>query len=105
MEHIKLAILPLVDAKGLQDQLKSKGVELVLNHNDQTCTRGCTVTVEVLGLEKDVEIIAKTYQENYQKLTDDFHLNKKIIDSVAIVPTKRLRNKIAGYTTHLMRRL
>lgn len=28
-----------------------------------------------------------------------------MIDEVAIVPTKRLRNKIAGFTTHLMKRI
>lgn len=33
----------------------------------------------------------------------DFHQNKKVIDEVAIVPSKRLRNKIAGFTTHLMK--
>lgn len=44
-------------------------------------------------------------EKYYTKLTEDFHLNKKIIDTVAVVPTKRLRNKIAGYTTHLMKRI
>lgn len=31
--------------------------------------------------------------------------NKKVIDEVAIIPSKRLRNKIAGFTTHLMKRI
>ncbi|KAL4398997.1 40S ribosomal protein S17.e.B [Malassezia pachydermatis] len=35
----------------------------------------------------------------------DFQTNKKVIDEVAIVPSKRLRNKIAGFTTHLMKRI
>lgn len=35
----------------------------------------------------------------------DFHTNKRIVDDVAILPSKRMRNKIAGYTTHLMRRI
>ena len=39
------------------------------------------------------------------RLTNDFHVNKRIIDNVAVVQTKRLRNKIAGYTTHLMKRI
>ena len=38
-------------------------------------------------------------------MTNDFHLNKKILSDCATVPTKRLRNKIAGYATHLMRRI
>ena len=44
-------------------------------------------------------------EKNYHKLTLDFHTNKKILDCVARVATKRLRNKIAGFTTHLMKRI
>merc|ERR1711920_657399 len=36
--------------------------------------------------------------------TCDFDTNKRVIDEVAEVQTKRLRNKIAGFTTHLMKR-
>merc|ERR1712045_780409 len=41
----------------------------------------------------------------YTKLTLDFHTNKRIMDEVAIIPSKPLRNKIAGFITHLMKRL
>ena len=41
----------------------------------------------------------------YSKLTFDFHTNKRIIDDVAVIQSKRLRNKIAGFTTHLMKRI
>jgi ribosomal protein S17E len=44
-------------------------------------------------------------EKYYGKLTKDFHFNKKILSEVSIVPTKRLRNKIAGYATHLMKRI
>ena len=44
-------------------------------------------------------------EKYYYKLSEDFHLNKKILDNVAEIATKRLRNKIAGYTTHLMKRI
>ncbi len=44
-------------------------------------------------------------EKYYYKLTLDFHINKKILDQVSNVTTKRLRNKIAGYTTHLMKRI
>ena len=47
----------------------------------------------------------KIIEKYYQKLTDDFHLNKKIIENIADIPTKRIRNKIAGFTTHLLRRI
>jgi small subunit ribosomal protein S17e len=38
-------------------------------------------------------------------MTLDFHTNKKILEEVAIIPSKRLRNKIAGFSTHLMKRI
>ncbi|KAH7692632.1 Ribosomal protein S17e protein [Dioscorea alata] len=41
----------------------------------------------------------------YSRMTLDFHTNKKVLEEVAIIPSKRLRNKIAGFTTHLMRRI
>ena len=38
-------------------------------------------------------------------MTLDFQTNKRLCDQVAEIPTKRLRNKIAGFTTHLMKRI
>ncbi len=35
----------------------------------------------------------------------DFHYNKRVLDDVAVIPTKRIRNKIAGYATRLMKRI
>ena len=36
---------------------------------------------------------------DYSRLSCDFQTNKKICEEVAIIPSKRLRNKIAGFTT------
>nr|ADR71230.1 40S ribosomal protein S17D [Hevea brasiliensis] len=41
----------------------------------------------------------------YSRMTLDFHTNKKILEEVAIIPSKRFRNKIAGFSTHLMKRI
>ena len=38
-------------------------------------------------------------------MTLDFDTNKKTVEEVASIPSKRLRNKIAGFVTHLMKRL
>uniref|UniRef100_A0A6U0R3Q5 40S ribosomal protein S17 n=1 Tax=Eucampia antarctica TaxID=49252 RepID=A0A6U0R3Q5_9STRA len=55
---------------------------------------------------KTVKRSARTIVEKYYpRLTLDFHTNKRIIDEVAILPSKRMRNKIAGFTTHLMKRI
>merc|ERR1712153_81450 len=47
----------------------------------------------------------KVIERYYQRLTRDFATNKRICDEVAMIPSKRLRNKIAGFTTHMMKRI
>jgi small subunit ribosomal protein S17e len=44
-------------------------------------------------------------EKYYSRLTLDFHTNKKVTGEVAILPSKRMRNKIAGFITHLMKRI
>eukprot|EP00116_Pleurobrachia_bachei_P015289 sb/3475551/ len=44
-------------------------------------------------------------EKYYTRLTLDFHTNKRIAEEIAIIPSKRLRNKIAGFMTHLMKRI
>merc|ERR1711934_140796 len=47
----------------------------------------------------------KVIERYYQSLTMDFNTNKRKLDEVAMIPSKRLRNKIAGFTTHMMKRI
>jgi len=55
---------------------------------------------------KTVKKSAATIIEKYwDRLTLDFHSNKRVVDEVAVVPSKRMRNKIAGYITHFMKRI
>jgi small subunit ribosomal protein S17e len=44
-------------------------------------------------------------EKYYASLTLDFQTNKKLCDEVALIPSKGLRNKIAGYLTHLSKRI
>merc|ERR1719446_743905 len=52
--------------------------------------------------KRAAKVIVEKY---YQRLTMDFQTNKKICDEVASIRSKRLRNKIAGFLTHLMKRI
>merc|ERR1712153_149335 len=61
-----------------------------------------TMGVRTKTVKKSARTIVEKY---YSRLTLDFHTNKRIVDEVAIVPSKRMRNKIAGFTTHLMKRI
>lgn len=38
-------------------------------------------------------------------MSKDFDYNKRVCDDVALIPSKRIRNKIAGYATVLMKRI
>ena len=55
---------------------------------------------------KTVKKSAKVLVEKYfSRLTNDFHTNKKVASEVAVMPSKRMRNKISGYVTKLMKRI
>ncbi|KAL7753762.1 hypothetical protein RI367_000693 [Sorochytrium milnesiophthora] len=58
--------------------------------------------VRTKTVKKASRVLIEKY---YPRLTLDFQTNKKLASEVAIIPSKRLRNKIAGFTTHLMRRI
>ena len=41
----------------------------------------------------------------YGKLTEDFYLNKKVIEQVTDVSSKKIKNQIAGFTTRVYRKI
>ena len=42
-------------------------------------------------------------EKHRERFNEDFENNKKVIDEVAEVQSKKIRNKIAGYLTRLIR--
>merc|ERR1711937_77310 len=73
------------------------GTEFFFEHPLSRMGRVRTKTVK-----RAARIIIEKY---YAKLSLDFQLNKKVTEEVAIIQSKRMRNKIAGFTTHLMKRI
>merc|ERR1711988_1529862 len=58
--------------------------------------------VRTKTVKKSSRVIIEKY---YQRLTLDFQVNKRICEEVALIPSKPLKNKIAGFVTHLMKRI
>eukprot|EP00877_Chromochloris_zofingiensis_P012436 jgi/Chrzof1/7446/Cz02g24100.t1 len=58
--------------------------------------------VRTKTVKKASRVIIEKY---YNRLTLDFDTNKRVCEEIAIIQSKRLRNKIAGFTTHLMKRI
>jgi small subunit ribosomal protein S17e len=54
-------------------------------------------------IKKAAKVIIERF---YARLTHDFDTNKRVVDEVtSTIPSKRIRNKIAGFVTHLMKRI
>ena len=49
--------------------------------------------------------VRQLIEKFYPKMNLDFYYNKRVLDDVSVVPTKRIRNKIAGYASKLMKRI
>merc|ERR1719253_904345 len=58
--------------------------------------------VRTKTVKRAARVIIEKY---YARMTLDFQTNKRVCEEVAIIPSKALKNKIAGYATHLMKRI
>ena len=60
---------------------------------------GCIRTKTVKRASRQV------VEKYFAKLSSDFYTNKRVINDVTLATSKKMKNKISGYTTHLMKRL
>jgi hypothetical protein len=83
MEEILLGILGLQEAKDVQLKLKNQGVEVQLKSNPKTCsTGGCSITVELWGLEQDLEVIKVFFGSEFAKNLEGHDVNYEALNEV-----------------------
>ena len=54
-------------------------------------------------LKKIKRIGLELWEKHREKFSDNFEENKKIVEELLYVPSKKLRNKVAGFLTHLVK--
>ncbi len=82
MSLVRIGTISLAEAKNLQAALSRKGVELVLDHNDSTCSRGCAVTVEMLAAETDLPVVVGVLKEEFAKNSAGLEVNWERLNQV-----------------------
>jgi molecular chaperone GrpE (heat shock protein) len=82
MNKIILGTMPINEAKSLQDQLVEQKIDLFLDHNEKTCNRGCSVTVELSCFEKDIQNVMEVISKNYQQTLEGHDIDINLINQV-----------------------
>lgn len=107
MRHVKIVVN---EVEEIQIQIKHHWLQINKNQNSVELFHLLKIKkfINLMGRIKNKTVkraARELIEKYYNKLTDDFDLNKMIVDQVTDVSTKRVRNKIAGFTTHLMKRI
>lgn len=72
---------------------RAPGVTVSSRLSDPTILQGRVRTKTVKRASRQI------IEKYYNRCTLDFHTNKRVAEEVAVIQSKRLRNKIAGFTT------
>ncbi len=77
-----LGVMELQDAKRIQAELKNSEVNVELRHNDETCTRGCTIRVEMWGEEKNLELFQEFFFKEQARHVEGLEIDPNLINEV-----------------------
>lgn len=82
MSELFLGVMDLNEAKFHQLKLADRGVKIDFKVNDQTCTSGCKVTVEVWAQEENEGQIRDYFKSQHDKNLSGHNVDVEAINSV-----------------------
>jgi hypothetical protein len=83
MNEVFLGNFELAEAKLIQLRLKDSEIFSDIRANEHTCnTKNCKVTVELWGLEKDLEQLQSFFKNDFLKNLGNTELNYEALNSV-----------------------
>lgn len=70
-----IGIYPMPEAERIRTLLKRQNVDVMFNHNQQTCRGGCATQVEILAHIKDLEKVKEFLIKEKSKQLDGFQMD------------------------------
>jgi hypothetical protein len=80
-EFKRIGVLSIIEAKKLEADMKEKNIEIMLKFDEETCTRGCSKTLEVWAKEKDFPVLGEHFQKDHQKMMEGLDFNPELMDA------------------------
>lgn len=79
-ERILLGVADVSEANRIKTELARHEVDIKLAHNPQTCSTGCTPTVEVWAREQDLPKIEVFFREQREKLFAGLKFDPELVN-------------------------
>ena len=81
-EKILLGTKELKEAERLRSELAMRGVDIKLMHNSQTCSKGCSINVEVWADPNDLSVIDEVLAAQRERLLAGLTFDAKLLEEV-----------------------
>ena len=81
-QQIRIGIMEIAQAENLRTRLKKREINVQILHNQQTCTSGCKISVEVWAHPKDMGGIVEEFQTERARQLQGLDFDPALLDQV-----------------------
>lgn len=81
-DQIRIGIMEVAQAENLKTRLAKKDVLVELIHNQQTCTKGCKISVEIWAQTKDLAKISDEFDQQRARLLEGLNVDPGLLNQV-----------------------